>query len=137
MRTQLQSARGLMAGLLLASALACGDDPVSPEMQAASGNYVATQLVTTEGGTATDQLAAGATITLTLSPNGTTSGRFIVPGELDASLAGSWTITGTTVRLSHSADTFLRNTDFQVQGNTLVGDENFGGTRVQVTLTRQ
>jgi hypothetical protein len=106
-------------------------------VEAVTGTYTATQLTTTEGGTSTNQLAAGASITLTLNANGTTSGRFIVPGELDADLTGTWTLSGTTVSLSHSADTFLTDTDFQVQGNRLVGDETFGSTRVQVTLTKQ
>ena len=137
MRTQLCASRTLTATLLLTAAVACGDGPTSPSVEAVTGTYTATQLTTTEGGTSTNQLAAGASITLTLNANGTTSGRFIVPGELDADLTGTWTLSGTTVSLSHSADTFLTDTDFQVQGNRLVGDETFGSTRVQVTLTKQ
>jgi hypothetical protein len=61
-------------------------------------------------------------IKLTLNANGTTSGQFVVPGEATASLNGNWTLDGTTVRLSHSADTFLRDTDFQLLGTALVGE---------------
>jgi hypothetical protein len=54
-----------------------------------------------------------------------------------ANLAGSWTLNGTTVTLNHTADTFLRDMPLQLQGNTLVGDQTFSGTRVEVTLTKQ
>jgi hypothetical protein len=137
MRTQLCAARTLVASLFIATALACGDGPTAPSVNAVAGTYTATRLRTTEGGTTTDQLAAGASITLTLNANGTTSGQFTVPGELNANLAGTWTLNGTTVELSHSADTFLRDTSFEVRNNTLVGDETFGSTRVEVTLTKQ
>ncbi|MFN2565350.1 MAG: hypothetical protein ABR499_10120 [Gemmatimonadaceae bacterium] len=125
-----------MVTLLLAAAVGCGS-ATAPSVQAVAGTYAATQLNTTANGTTTDQLAAGASITLTLNPNGTTSGEFIVPGELDEDLTGTWTLNGTTVELSHSADTFLRDMPFQVQGNALVGDQTFGGTRVRVRLVRQ
>jgi hypothetical protein len=137
MRTQLWTAPLLAASLLLGGVAACSD-PISPAVRAAAGTYAATRLITTETGAApTDQLAAGVSIVFTLNANGTTSGRFIVPGELDASLAGTWTLNGTTVQLNHSADTFLRNMPLQVQGNTLVGDRTVSGTRVQLTLTKQ
>jgi hypothetical protein len=136
MRPQLFAARVLMAGWFLAVVVACGD-PTGPSVQAVAGTYTATQLSTTETGTTTNQLAAGASITLTLNANGTTSGRFIVPNELDADLAGTWTLSGSTVTLSHSADTFLRDMPLQVRGNSLMGDQTFSGTRVQLTLTKQ
>jgi hypothetical protein len=137
MRARLCAARTLMVGLLVATTVACGDESTGPSVQAAAGTYTATRLRTTENGTTTDQLAAGATITLTLNANGTTSGHFTVPGELNANLAGSWTLNGTTVSLNHTADTFLRDMPLQLQGNTLVGDQTFSGTRVEVTLTKQ
>jgi hypothetical protein len=139
MRTQ-RCARTLTASVFLAAALAC-DDPTGPSVEAVAGTYTATQLTTTEGGTITNQLAAGASITLTLNANGTTSGRFIVPGAPEEDLTGTWTLRGSIVNLSHSADTFLRDTAFQVRGNTLVGDETFASwtatVRVRVTLTKQ
>ena len=135
MRTLVCAPRMLMAGLLFA-ALACSDS-TAPSVETVAGTYTATRLTTTENGTTTNQLAAGASITLTLNANGTTSGQFIVPGELNADLAGTWTLNGTTVELTHSADTFLTDTSWQVRGNTLVGDETFGTTRVQVTLSKQ
>jgi hypothetical protein len=52
-------------------------------------------------------------------------------------MAGTWSLSGSTVTFSQQADTFVRNMSFQVAGNTLVGDDTFNGTRIQVTLTRQ
>jgi hypothetical protein len=136
MRTQL-CARTLTASVFLAAALAC-DDPTGPSVEAVAGTYTATQLTTTESGVTTNQLAAGVSITLTLNANGTTSGRFIMPGELDADLTGTWTLSGNSVNLDHSADTFLRDMPLLVlRGATLVGDQTFSGTRIQLTLTRQ
>jgi hypothetical protein len=137
MRTQLCIARALIATVSVTAALACGSNPTGPSLAAVAGTYTATQFTTTDGGTATNQLAAGASIALTLNANGTTSGRLIVPGQLDADLTGTWTVNGNRVTLSQSADTFLRNMPLRVLGNTLIGDQTFSGTRVQVTLTKQ
>jgi hypothetical protein len=115
-------------------ALACSNS-TGPSVQAVAGTDAAMQLNTTEAGTTTNQLASGASIALTLNANGTTSGRW--PGQLDADLAGTWSLNGNTVRLSQPADTFLRDMDLRVRGNTLVGDQTFGSTRVQLTLTKQ
>ena len=103
---------------------------------------MATQFTSTQAGSTTDWLAAGASITTTLNANGTTSGQLVFPGEPTEDLTGTWTLRGSAVRMNHpNADTFLRDMDFQVQGNTLVGDETFsdpdGPVRVRVTLTRQ
>lgn len=136
MRTRPFGAPRLAATLVLAAALACGES-TSPSVQAVAGTYTATRLAVTADGITTDELAAGASILLTLNENGTTSGQFIVPDELNANLAGTWTIRGSRVNLDHAADTFLRDMEFEVRGNTLAGDHDFGSTRVQVTLTKQ
>ena len=141
MQAQLWSARALMIWSIWGTTLACGDDPVGPPEQAVVGNYRATEWRATTGGTTTDQLAAGASITLRLSENGTTSGQLIMPGRPIASLSGTWVLSGATVTLMHSADTFLRDLPLQVRGNVLAGDRTFDDgdspTRVQLTLTKQ
>ena len=131
--------RVLMFGLLITST-ACDDGPLAPEERVA-GRYEATTLVVIEDTGSFDALSAGADIEITLHENGTTTGLFFVPGgdddgsDFDADLTGTWTVTddGSRVRLSHAADTFLRDVDLQVRGNTLVSNE--GG--VQLVLTRQ
>ena len=105
------------------------------------GTYVATSLVSTENGVPFNHIANGSTILLTLHSGGSTTGavHFEAAGgdpDVDANLNGSWSRTGNTVDLSHSADTFLRDTPLTFDGFTLTGDETFSGVRLQVTLTR-
>lgn len=113
----------------------------SNDPDAAVGTYVATSLVTTENGQSFNHIANGSTITLNLLSGGSTTGALHFEAALgdpdfDANLNGSWTRSGSTVELDHSADTFLRDTSLSFNGSTLTGDETFGGVRVQVTLTR-
>jgi len=54
----------------------------------------------------------------------------------DGDLAGTWTLSGTTVRLQHAADTFLRDMPLTVAGNQLTGDATFSGVRVRLVLQR-
>lgn len=118
----------------------CDDDPTAPP--APIGAYEATTFTATQGGTTTDVLAAGGSLTITLTPQGSTTGRLFIPdavtgeGDFDSDLAGTWTQTGATVQFSHTADTFVRDMPFTVQGATLVGDRTFGDLRIRVTLTR-
>lgn len=131
--------RLLLLALLLAGA-ACDDDPLTPE-ERVSGDYRATTLLVVDGGTTLDALGIGAELDLTLRPDGTTAGRFFVPGgdddgsDLDADLTGTFTLSddGQVVRLDHAADTFLRDIDLMVQGDRLVSAQ--GG--IQLVLTRR
>ena len=149
----------LSAVALLATApllTCCGNStaPQPPASQLVAGSYVAEQsgagapaygtltFTTTTGGAATDQLARGARVQLALAPGGTTTGRLLVPGEgatagLDADLAGTWTLSGTTVRVQHAADTFLRDMPLTTSGDRLTGDATFSGVRVRLILQRR
>lgn len=99
-------------------------------------------LEVTQIGQTTDYLAAGATARLELDADGTTTGRLFVPGggenggDFDADLAGTWTLQGDTVRLSHAADTFLRDMPLVVSRNSLAGDRTFSGIHVRIVLVR-
>lgn len=140
----------LAASVLLAGALALGcGDSTGPTAQAVAGTYVASgstpatrrgSLTTTGAGGTVDWLAQGAAINLTLNGSGTTAGHIHLPdtgnGAVDADLTGTWTLDGSTVHLTQTADTFLRDIPLQVKGTSLVGDQTFAGTRVQVTLER-
>ena len=129
MWARFSSARTSMVGLLLLAALACSD-ATAPSVRAVAGTYTATRLATTTNGVTTDELAAGMSIEITLNPDGTTTGMMVVPGKPNEDLTGTWSLNGAAVRLNHSADTFLRDMTLAVRGNTLVGDQVFGGTRV-------
>ena len=92
---RVQQFRRATAALAFAMSMAaCGNDnsPVSP--LTVVGTYTATQLTTTTGGVTTNQLAAGATITLVLGADGTTVGRLFVPASttlvVDVLLNGMW-----------------------------------------------
>ena len=138
---KLKLARRAAYSLALIGAFVIAGCEDSNDPDAVVGTYVATSLVTTENGQPFDHIANGSTITLALLSGGATTGavHFEAAGgdpDFDANLNGSWTRSGSTVELSHSADTFLRDTPLTFDGFTLTGDETFSGVRVQVTLTR-
>jgi len=121
---------------------ACGSDPIAPAASEVAGSYAATTFTVTEGGRTTDLLAQGASLQLVLAPDRTVTGRLFVPqgdesgADLDASMAGTWTVSGTTVRFGQPGDTFIRDVPFTVAAGELRGDATFGDARVRVTLER-
>lgn len=137
-----------VAALVVAVA-ACGDDGTGPdgiEQNDVVGSYEATTFETTEDGQTTDQLAEGAALTITLDADGTTTGNLFVPGgaedggDLDASLAGTWSYdaASNSVSFGQDADTFVRDmslTAVRAGGNVrLEGEETFGGVTITVVL---
>ncbi len=122
----------------------CGGDSTAPQ-PGISGNYTATEWVTTGGSGQTNQLTAGSTLNITLTANGTTTGHLHIAASggnsaFDADMAGTWVQSGGSLTFAQTADTFVRNMTFSVVTNgaawALVGDQVFSGTRVQLTLTR-
>jgi hypothetical protein len=111
-------------------------------MESVAGAYTASTFTVLEGGTTTDVLAGGGSITLTLAAAGSTTGRVFVPGggenggDFDEDLSGTWTLQDSTVTLDHTADTFLRDMTFTVRGRQLSGQETFGGVTISVVLTK-
>jgi hypothetical protein len=144
-----------LAALFFALVLgACADDPSGPNpdqlaMQQLAGSYAATDqygaitLTTTANGETRDWIAAGGSLQIDLAPDGTTTGRLFVPGadddggDLDADLTGTWAVDGNTISFSHTADTFLRDMPFQVNGSQLEGDQTFDDVRVQAVFVKQ
>ena len=129
----------VLAAIALAGA--CGNG-TEPTVTGVAGLYDATIFTTTTAGAATNQLARGAELTLVLGAQGTVTGNLHIPadgvnGTVDESMAGTWTLSGSTVRFMQSADTFVRDMEFTYADGTLVGDETFGGTRIQITLSRE
>lgn len=131
-----------LATVVAAVSLACGDDPFVPSLENIAGSYTATTFTTTSGGVTTDQLAAGASFTITLASNGATTGRLFVPGggqgggDLDADMTGTWTLVGSTVEFAQTADTFVRDMPFTASVNRLQGQEMFSNTTIRVTLAK-
>ena len=143
----------LMLATLTATAACDGDpaglDPQQAAMAQVAGHYVigeeygATELTTTDQGETTDWLVLGAEVEMNLTVDGTTTGRLFVPGadedggDFVADLSGRWTLRGDTVRFDHTADTFIRDTPFLVQGMRLVGEERFGGAAVRLIFAKR
>ena len=118
----------------------CNDDLTEPSVDSVSGTYVATTFNSTTGGRTTNELARGASISITLSENGTTLGTAFVPGPTDplnAGLIGTWDLVSNIVSIDGNEDTFLNDMPLQVAGDVLLGEQTFGATRVQLVLTRQ
>lgn len=130
--------------LLLLSFLAwsgCGDSE-QPETLDVVGTYRATTFIATGFTGATDLLALGASITLTLNGDRTTAGRLYVPLahvggiDLDEDLAGTWQIDAMIVTLHHDADTFLRHMEFFADGMRLSGDLLIPDNGIHVVLSK-
>jgi hypothetical protein len=118
-------------------------DPFAPTVDNVSGVYTAGRIVSADAAGVTDWMAAGGTLTLTLSSNGSLSGRLFLPGggagggDLDANMAGSWLLIGHTVSFGQAAETFVRELDFLADKDRLAADRYFGDSlRVIVVLTK-
>lgn len=130
---------------LAAVALAgCGgdDNPFSPTVANVAGTYNATQFTATGSAGTVDLLSLGATVHVVLNPDGTTTGHLFVPdigqedGELDADLTGTWTLSGSTVTFSQTADTFIRDVEFTASQNSLESEGTFEETTLHLALAK-
>ncbi len=130
---------------LAAVALAgCGgdDNPFSPTVANVAGTYNATLFTATGSAGTFNLLSLGATVHVVLNPDGTTTGHLFVPdigqedGELDADLTGTWTLSGSTVTFSQTADTFIRDVEFTASQNSLESEGTFEGTTLHLALAK-
>lgn len=89
---------------------------------------MATTLTTHDDGQTVNRLSEGASIILTLHADGSTTGRFLVPGgdddggDFDADLTGTWAQSGGVVTLAHASDTALRDLEFTWSGRRLTAE---------------
>ena len=132
-----------MVVLVLGALVACKvKDPFLPTPENMSGAYTATQLITVDADSAIDWLKAGASIHITLTPDGKTSGHLFMPGaapgggDLDEDMAGFWLVYGYRLQISQSAETFVRYMDFTAEQNKIAGDQIINGLRVIMILTK-
>lgn len=133
----------MLGRLALSFALAaCGDEGFEPTVDSVAGTYHATAFTFNGGSGTIDLLAAGASVTITLASDGTTAGRMFVPGvaagggDLNADLAGTWTLSGATVRFDQAADTFMRDVPFTVAPSRLQAQGTFDAEVVVLVLTK-
>ena len=133
--------RCLLVALMLLAGCG-GDDAFTPTEESVAGTYQPTVFTVNSGLGPTDLLAAGATVDLTLAPDGTTSGRLFIPGgaedggDLDEDLAGTWALSGETVTVDQAADTFIRDVEFTAGRNTLTAEGTFDGVTVSLQLVK-
>lgn len=132
--------RWLAAPLALAAALAaCGSDPVAPTPQSIAGVYQADSFVAAGA----DVLAAGGSLQLVFSEDGTVGGLLVIPeevgGPLDVDMAGTYTLSGDRMSIQQDADTFIRDADWRwIEDDVVRGswESADGEVRVTVTLRR-
>ena len=129
--------------LPLVAVVACSVNPFAATVENVAGDYTAHFLMTNDSSGAVDWIAHGATLTLGLARDGTTSGHLFVPGggeggaDMSADMAGVWLLVSDTVSFGQTADTFVRNMDFVPSEGRLSGDHTFAdGKRVRVVLTK-
>jgi hypothetical protein len=126
-----------------AAALACSDS-FTPTAENVVGDYTLERLVTvTDTGGTYDWRAAGATLTISLDTNGTTTGHLFIPhggeqgADLDADMAGTWTLTDGIVEFDQpNTDTFVRDYAFSAGKNRLTVDRTDPEGRFVVVLTK-
>lgn len=138
------SARTLLAAAVLLGP-ACGSDGAmfAPTLVTVAGSYEATTLTGTESGITTDFLALGASLSLVLNLDGTTSGRLLAPGlgengeDVDEDLTGTWALSGSSVTFTQAAsDTFIPELTFTAELNRLSAERSFGSGTLRVVLTK-
>ncbi len=128
---------------LALGAVACGDvDPFNPTVETVAGSYTATTFELSSVVGTINLLAGGATVTINLAGDGTTTGRLFVPegntdgSDLDEDLAGTWSLTDSTVTFEQSADTFIPDVAFVASANRLTGEGTFSGGTLRLVLTK-
>jgi hypothetical protein len=134
--------RAMAVSLGIATA-ACGDDDsFSPTVETVAGSYTATTFTLSSVVGEINLLGGGATVTIDLATDGSTTGRLFVPdanddgSDLDADLAGTWNLTDSTVTFEQSADTFIPDVDFIASANRLTGEGTFSGGTLRLVLTK-
>lgn len=100
---------------------ACSTEPTIGDV---AGSYAALKFETTADDVVRNELSFGASISMRLEEDNTTTGRLFVPGaaedggDLDVDLSGTWSLDSTFVTFDHAADTFLRDMMFLVSRDT-------------------
>ncbi len=134
----------LLPFVLLLAACSDDDDPMGSTAGVA-GDYSTTTFTLREGtNPVVNMLARGGSIEVTLTATGGVTGQMIIPDTPEfgdaftTNLVGTFTVTGSTLRFTQSADTFIRDFIWTIEGQTLTssGDAG-GGILAEVTLTRQ
>ena len=121
---------------------ACGDDDgFSPTVENVSGSYSASSFTVTSSSGIVDLLAMGASVQVTLTPDGATTGRLLLRGadtggDHDEDLTGTWTLTGDMVTISPSGPSVFRFAQFTAAHDQLTGTRLLSGETLRWVLTK-
>jgi len=134
----------LLAVAVAALARCLQSRPFTPNIDSVAATITCSRSRTTDLGGPRDWVAMGATLRISLAPNGTTSGRLFMPGaglggsDVDVNMTGTWTLAVATVEFHPSYDTLLRDVTFIAYENRLIGDHAYGssGVSVRIILTK-
>jgi len=135
--------RHVQIALCLILTLAACDNPFSPTNENVAGTYTLLRLVSVTGGHVTDWRPRGATFSISLAPNGSTTGQLFIPGadesgaDFSVDMTGTWTLSGDTVRFTQTADSFVRDMTFIAHENWLGGDYTSGDDRVIAAVAKR
>ena len=135
--------RKAVAGLLLGS-LACSGTEMVGSSTLLAGTYRADHfMVTPQGESEKDVLAAGGSLVITIEADGSTTGSLNIPASVtggaafNASMAGTATVTQLTVEFEQQADTFVRDLIWlRIEGKLTVINAAAGGANYTITLLR-
>jgi hypothetical protein len=142
----MKAVRVWLGACAVAAAVAgCGgdNDAFSPTPATVQGEYNASRFTATSSQQQINLLAVGATVHVILNANGTTTGHLSVPdlgigiGAIEADLAGTWSLNGTTVTFSPTdPNSIIGDADFTAAQNSLDGEGEFQGTTLHITLSK-
>ena len=142
----MQAVRAWVAAWSVAAAAlaACGsDNSFSPTPATVQGTYNASRFTATNSQGTINLVSLGATVHVVLNADGTTTGHLSVPnlglgiGAVEADLAGTWSLSGTTVTFSPTdPNSIIGDADFTAALNSLDGEGDFEGTTLHITLSK-
>jgi hypothetical protein len=125
---------------LILAVTACGE---TTEVGTIAGAYAATKFdVTPDGQSTQNALAEGAVLTIEIAADNSTTGTLSVPASLTggaplvASMVGTATLEGDSVRFDQAANTFVRQDYWKRNGSTLSMSHHVDGVTLAVTLAR-
>lgn len=137
----MRQARIVWLALGAAGLLACSNDNGGTSTSVA-GNYAATVFEVSYGsGPTYDVLEAGGSLAINIASSNTTTGSLVVPasigGGITGDMAGTASVSGSTVQFHQNADTFVRDLTWTVASSTLsVTNQVAGGGTFTITLTK-
>src|SRR3954467_9176573 len=131
------AARSAALAIVLFLASCGAEGGFSPTVDSVSGSYSASSFTVTSSSGIVDLLASGASVQVTLTPEGATAGRLLLPGtaivgDHEEDLSGTWMLTEGKVTISPRGPSVLRFAEFTVAPDRLSGERNLSGDTLRL-----